>query len=56
MRELTGFAPRKPFGDGVAELVHWFRTRPTSPEQMLARIEDRNWLVPVASGINGRPS
>lgn len=56
MRELTGFAPRKPFADGVAELVHWFRTRPESPEQMLARIEDRNWLVPIAPGITGRPS
>lgn len=40
----TGFAPRVAFRDGVADLVAWFRTRPSTPQQMLAWIDDRNWL------------
>jgi UDP-glucose 4-epimerase len=43
MHELTGFRTRVDFEKGVADLVDWFRTRPQSPEEMLARIEDRNW-------------
>ena len=49
MHELTGFEAQKPFSDGVAELVDWFRTRPQSPQDMLAQIEDRNWVVPAAA-------
>ena len=43
MTRLTGFATRVPFDEGVADLVDWFTRRPETPEQMLARIEDRNW-------------
>ena len=49
VRELTGFAPRTGFEQGVADLVDWFRTRPESPEEMLSRIEDRNWVAPEAA-------
>jgi len=45
MNALTGFAPRTAFKDGVAELVEWFRSSPTSPEEMLSRIEDTNWAA-----------
>jgi UDP-glucose 4-epimerase len=44
MRSLTGWRPQVDFADGVADLVEWFRARPVSPEAMLARIEDRNWV------------
>ncbi|CUR57077.1 dTDP-glucose 4,6-dehydratase [metagenome] len=44
MRSLTGWRPGVDFADGVEELVGWFRTRQQSPEEMLARIEDRNWV------------
>ncbi|RBY78105.1 epimerase [Blastococcus sp. TF02-09] len=48
MHGLTGFRTRVGFEEGIAELVAWFRSRPQSPEEMLARIEDRNWSgVPV---------
>jgi UDP-glucose 4-epimerase len=43
MHELTGFTPRVDFEKGIADLVGWFQTRPQSPQEMLARIEDRNW-------------
>jgi UDP-glucose 4-epimerase len=43
MRELTGFTPQVDFEKGIADLVGWFQTRPQSPQEMLARIEDRNW-------------
>lgn len=43
MHRLTGFSPAMPFDAGVADLVTWFRGRPRTPQQMLARIEDRNW-------------
>lgn len=45
MHELTGFKPRMPFSQGVAELVRWFQSRPERPEDMLALIEDRNWVA-----------
>ncbi|WP_454295840.1 dTDP-glucose 4,6-dehydratase [Salana multivorans] len=45
MHDLTGFTPEVSFGDGIEELVAWFQTRPESPEAMLTRIEERNWLV-----------
>lgn len=44
MRSLTGWRAGVAFSDGVAELVEWFRDRPAAPEDMLARIEDRNWV------------
>jgi UDP-glucose 4-epimerase len=43
MRELTGFTPQVDFEKGIADLVGWFQTRQQSPQEMLARIEDRNW-------------
>jgi UDP-glucose 4-epimerase len=43
MRELTGFTPQVDFEKGIADLLGWFQTRPQSPQEMLARIEDRNW-------------
>jgi UDP-glucose 4-epimerase len=43
MEQLTGFRPRMSFDEGVADLVQWFSAQPQSPQQMLARIEDRNW-------------
>lgn len=43
MRSLTGFVPRTSFEDGVAELVEWFRSGPSTPQEMLSRIEDTNW-------------
>lgn len=43
MHRLTGFTPAVPLDAGVADLVRWFRSRPTTPDQMLARIKDRNW-------------
>jgi UDP-glucose 4-epimerase len=43
MHDLTGFRTAVDFEKGVADLVEWFRTRPQSPQEMLARIEDRNW-------------
>ncbi|WP_345752379.1 dTDP-glucose 4,6-dehydratase [Microbacterium rhizophilus] len=46
MHRLTGFTPAMPFDAGVADLVRWFRSRPRTPEQMLERIEDRNWEAP----------
>ncbi|MCP2264907.1 dTDP-glucose 4,6-dehydratase [Promicromonospora thailandica] len=45
VRELTGFEPRTSFEQGVADLVEWFRGRPESPQEMLGRIEDRNWVA-----------
>lgn len=51
VRELTGFEPRITFADGVADLVEWFRGRPESPEEMLRRIEDRNWVTPESAEV-----
>jgi UDP-glucose 4-epimerase len=45
MRGLTGFEPRVRFDDGVRELFEYLRDSPVPVEQMLARIEDRNWVV-----------
>jgi len=44
MRTLTGFQPEVRLEDGIAELVWWFANRPESPQEMLAAIEDRNWV------------
>ncbi|NMR21434.1 dTDP-glucose 4,6-dehydratase [Cellulomonas fimi] len=45
MRSLTGFVPQVDFREGVAELVSWFRSSPVSTTDMLARVEDVNWLA-----------
>jgi len=44
MRTLTGWRPEVGFAAGIEDLLAWFRTRQQSPEEMLARIEDRNWV------------
>jgi UDP-glucose 4-epimerase len=44
MHALTGFRPEVRLDAGIAELVRWFAGRPQSPQQMLAAIEDRNWV------------
>lgn len=44
MRSLTGWRPSVDFAAGVEDLVAWFRTRQQPPQEMLARIEDRNWV------------
>ncbi|MGY1733784.1 dTDP-glucose 4,6-dehydratase [Geodermatophilus sp. SYSU D01045] len=49
VEELTGFRPAVSFEQGITELVEWFRARPESPEEMLTRIEDRNWVVPATA-------
>ncbi|MGN8244869.1 dTDP-glucose 4,6-dehydratase [Cellulomonas soli] len=50
MKELTGFETEVVFEDGVRDLVAWFASRPQTPQEMLARIEDRNWVgSPVAT-------
>ncbi|MHB1063937.1 MAG: dTDP-glucose 4,6-dehydratase [Georgenia sp.] len=54
MAELTGFRPAVALEDGVDELVRWFATRPQSPREMLARIEDRNWTAPRPEGVPTR--
>lgn len=56
MRELTGFTPSVRFQQGVSELVQWFRARPTSPQDMLAMIEDRNWLAPTHGSAPDAPA
>jgi UDP-glucose 4-epimerase len=53
VHELTGFTPRTTFEEGVAELVEWFRGRPESPETMLSRIEDRNWVASETVEVTG---
>jgi UDP-glucose 4-epimerase len=50
MEQLTGFRTQVPFDEGVADLVQWFRSRRESPQEMLARIEDRNWSAPATAG------
>jgi UDP-glucose 4-epimerase len=40
---LTGFKPRMRFADGVADLVEWFRSGPNALDDMLTRVEERNW-------------
>lgn len=49
MRELTGYAPQVSFEQGAAELFHWFSALDVSPQEMLDRIEDRNWSTEAAS-------
>jgi UDP-glucose 4-epimerase len=56
VRELTGFEPRTGFEQGVADLVDWFRSRPESPQEMLSRIEDRNWVAPAEASASATPA
>jgi UDP-glucose 4-epimerase len=48
MRSLTGFAAQVEFHEGIAQLVEWFRNLQMDPTEMLARVEDRNWLASAA--------
>jgi hypothetical protein len=43
MVALTGFQPQVAFEDGVSGLVEWFRNGPTAVDDMLSRVEERNW-------------
>ncbi|GGE91803.1 epimerase [Mycetocola zhadangensis] len=43
MHALTGFAPRVAFEDGVVDLVRWFQNGSTAVDDMLTRVEERNW-------------
>jgi UDP-glucose 4-epimerase len=43
VHELTGFVPRTELEHGLEELVAWFANQDETPEEMLRRIEDRNW-------------
>jgi UDP-glucose 4-epimerase len=45
MRSLTGYTPRVSFEDGVAELFALLRDSGVPADEMLARVEDRNWIV-----------
>ncbi|WP_228387756.1 MULTISPECIES: dTDP-glucose 4,6-dehydratase [unclassified Nocardioides] len=46
MRALCEWKPRVDLRTGIAELIEWFATREQSPQEMLRRIEDRNWVAP----------
>lgn len=43
MHSLTGFRPTVDFSAGVAELVEWFRSSSSALDDMLTRIDERNW-------------
>ncbi len=43
VRELIGFEPRMSLADGITDLVGEFQRLPSTPEEMLARMADRNW-------------
>jgi UDP-glucose 4-epimerase len=43
IRDLTGVVPVTELERGLEELVAWFDSREEPPEEMLRRIEDRNW-------------
>lgn len=45
MTALTGFTPRVPFDAGVRELLAAFQASGSTPAEMLARVEDRNWVA-----------
>lgn len=44
MQALTGCTPRVSFQQGARDLVGWFASLDTSPMEMLAQIQDRNWV------------
>ncbi|MET1065214.1 MAG: GDP-mannose 4,6-dehydratase [Arthrobacter sp.] len=50
MRSLTGFGPEVSFTSGIAELVSWFEDSGTSPLEMLAQVEERNWADGQTAG------
>jgi len=56
MTALTGFRPRVGFAEGIADLVTWFRAAGHRPEDMLALIEDRNWVPGHVDGATAVPS
>lgn len=45
MSALTGFTTRVPFAAGAAELYASLRDSGLDPAQMLAQVEDRNWVL-----------
>ncbi|MET3769600.1 UDP-glucose 4-epimerase [Marisediminicola sp. UYEF4] len=47
--ELTGFAPRISFAEGITELTQWFRERQHESPEMIDQVEVRNWLP---AGVN----
>jgi UDP-glucose 4-epimerase len=49
MASLTGFRPRVTFADGVDDLVEWFKNGPTPLDDMVTRVEERNW---EATGVS----
>lgn len=51
MQRLTGYVPRVSFEEGVRELVESLRDSGVSFEDMLAKVEDRNWGQGVASSV-----
>ncbi|WP_203135840.1 dTDP-glucose 4,6-dehydratase [Microbacterium sp. JZ31] len=42
VHKLTGFTAAMPFEAGVADLVRWFRSCLRTPQQILARLEERD--------------
>lgn len=51
MHELTGFVPQVSLMEGVAELFTLLRDGDATPAQLLAQVEDRNWIrEPVHHG------
>lgn len=44
MGDLTGYTPRVHLVEGVRDLVAALRANGMTPEQMLARVEERNWM------------
>ncbi|MFG6404030.1 dTDP-glucose 4,6-dehydratase [Microbacterium sp. P04] len=51
MSALTGFEPQVSFEDGVAELYRLFRDSAAPAAEMLAQVEDRNWIVGSAAHV-----
>ena len=51
MRSLTGFGPEVSFDAGIAELVSWFEGSGTSPLEMLAQVDERNWANGQTAGV-----
>ena len=51
---LVGFAPTVDLMSGLEDLVAWFRSSPTSPEEMLASVAVRNWVPEQVPAVVGR--
>ncbi|NUL43986.1 hypothetical protein F7P69_02055 [Cellulosimicrobium funkei] len=43
MTELTGWSPTQEFSLGIRDLVEWFRTCGTSPQELLDHVSATNW-------------